>query len=55
MGCKHKDTKAQRHQEGRHQVFLMAAFLVSLCLGVIVFYLLSGSAKTYNAFPVAGG
>jgi hypothetical protein len=34
---KHKDTKAQRHQETRHQMLCPPAFLVPLCLGVFVF------------------
>src|SRR5437762_226815 len=34
----HKDTKAQRHQEGRDPRLFNAAFLVSLCLGVFVIH-----------------
>jgi phosphate-selective porin OprO/OprP len=34
---KHKDTKAQRHKESRHQRLFKAAFFVPLCLCVFVF------------------
>src|SRR5438876_3201551 len=45
---KHRDTKAQRHQEGRIRKSLSAAFLVSLCLCVSVF---QPSAKAADALP----
>jgi hypothetical protein len=37
QGIKHKDTKAQRHKESRHQMTWSPAFFVPLCLGVFVF------------------
>src|SRR6185295_5512313 len=36
MMSQHKDTKAQRHKEGRVKNFLIAAFFVPLCLCVSV-------------------
>ena len=36
MATNHKDTKAQRHKEGRHQELFRAAFFVPLCLCVFV-------------------
>jgi hypothetical protein len=35
---RHKGAKAQRHKEGRIKNLLIAAFFVSLCLGVVCVY-----------------
>ena len=51
---KHKDTKAQRHKESRHQMLCSPAFFVPLCLGVFVFNKSKAKPKLSLEVPISG-